>query len=172
MTAVPLPTDNLYKFIALSGVTIFIFGFYTINNESKSVNTLAEEITNYSIKDSIWLVNFDFELELAKMHLTDSTLKIHRKKKLMKTIDSLSKELQDFNRRSAKYKSDKFQAERLKDRIEMGWKVVYGGILLMSFGFVTWYQKHQKYLDYERKLIGLKAEQKLRKVDNKEKSKN
>jgi hypothetical protein len=135
-----LPTDNLYKFLALTGIIILIFSIAVteirlteLESESdyyltqkgelyfdiQSLNSDLDRITDKEI----------FELKRLKNEIRIRVFKLSRTKELL-----LKKSKQT--------------------RTVFRWSIfgVLSGLLISVFGFVLWYNRVQRYLDYKLKL--------------------
>jgi uncharacterized membrane protein len=135
-----LPTDNLYKFLALTGIIILIFSIAITETrltelESESDYYLTQQGELYF---DIQSLNSDldritdkeiFELKRLKNEIRIRVFKLSRTKELL-----LKKSKQT--------------------RTVFRWSIfgVLSGLLISVFGFVLWYNRVQRYLDYKLKL--------------------
>jgi hypothetical protein len=135
-----LPTDNLYKFLALTGIIILIFSIAITEIrltelESESDDYLTQKGELYF---DIQSLNSDldritdkeiFELKRLKNEIRIREFKLSRTKELL-----LKKSKQT--------------------RTVFRWSIfgVLSGLLISVFGFVLWYNRVQRYLDYKLKL--------------------
>jgi hypothetical protein len=66
-----LPPDNLYKFFAIAGITLIIFSFYTINENSKyNLNDLEKELS-FEKKETETLTEISKKKEILTQKLRD-----------------------------------------------------------------------------------------------------
>lgn len=117
-----IPTDNLYKFLAISGLIIFIFfTYFAESTKEKYLNEfyiLDKDNKILTLEKSVVSNDFDKQLEIKK--------------------DSLELE----NRYTFLSKNwDKFIHKRFKLYFWLG----FLGTSISIFGFIMWYLKTQKY---------------------------
>ena len=127
-----LPTDNLYKFIALSGLSIFLFSFF------------IPLYLNYSINQQIAEVLSDLHVVESKMDRLENTPKDspHFERRF-KEVELLNDKVRKANELT-KYL-------RLNQLSVLNYKYigVTIGVFLSVLGFYLWYTRVQKYLDKE-----------------------
>jgi len=127
-----LPTDNLYKFIALAGLLIaFVgYGFQHLDEERWYAQTKVMEVELDALSSS--------SKELVKL-TEEQTLP---NDELSKEYENFQKSLFEFQKKFAPMNSP--GSQKLYQ-----WAGIAGyvGIILSIVGFVLWYQKVQKPLD-------------------------
>ncbi len=144
-----LPTDNLYKFIAIAGLVVFISGIFLMSNsEDKlaevgfSVDTLSsviediQELVHESENNVISsAVNNPNQVEEAADAFVDL---ISERNKLAYRIETINSELE-------------LELETIKKNTWRGFALALLGLLTSSAGFYFWYHRIQKYLDIKLK---------------------
>lgn len=169
-----LPTDNLYKFIAIFGLVIFLFGSYQIFKEQTSFYT---SIKDENIEHSKGL--FEKSKQDSKSIINEEKIKYKRQKiKVLYGINNTSlldeksylniKNKDNFEKDLFELKSLEYEQLLILDN-EFYWdrenKASYTrrnipvlvpyfllsfiGVLLMFVGFRLWYLKTQKFVDIE-----------------------
>lgn len=140
-----LPTDNLYKFMALSGLFLFCFSLYFITTK---VDALEERVYKDGIAYSEWKVKAE-ALEKEIDHLT--TEKSLAAQKSIEVNESLKSKLLEHNINLAKVKHatlySKNNLEQIKHYQQIGFWLKVVSLLLSIFGFALWYFRVQKYQD-------------------------
>lgn len=117
-----LPTDNLYKFLALFGLVLFITGLYFFNDLEKSTFRNIDEL---KIREALNEYAGELKLDsVAQFEIRQDSIRIKH------DINVLSKDLESFK----------------KNMIGYFVILIFGG-LLSVFGFGRWYYKLQKFQD-------------------------
>lgn len=175
-----LPTDNLYKFISIFGLIIFLFSFFLKESLSEKIHTASVQMElirnkkrldsiDYFIADVILKSEYD-KHEHAKLNEEgkhDDTHLFNEIEKFIKKYDVYVLSSSDYEKqlRDLKFYQNQQKINRLYGLI-----LLFIGIFCIVFGFSLWYDKHQKYLDAERKYQGEKFINQLNK-DKKKKNK-
>ena len=136
-----LPTDNLYKFLALSGVLVAVVSVYfviTTAYRSQELARLVEE----NIRISDVLIDFG-EITLNSDAMQEALL----------VLAESTAEIQELN----------FIVDRKNTTIFIGLIVSFAGVVMSYFGFFLWYRRVQIYHDMILKhesesLLGEEAE--------------
>ena len=133
MDQLKLPTDNLYKFVALSGVAIFLL--------------------------AAWLAIYPFGAALefareAEVNMSDLVSDVMEAEK--QGLDTIS---ENQNELLTEYFRNETRAESIV-AMQEGLMTTYAllagiGVLIALFGFTLWYNKTQKYAD---QILRLQAE--------------
>jgi hypothetical protein len=162
------PTDNLYKFLAIFGLVIFIISyFYPIY----LVNDLKVLATDLKMDEKYLYEKLNKELYQSK-HLLESKDTLKNKQLILElfneniiTIDSLENEANQYEKRVENYNIKSKQVERWLDNALAG-KLI--GLMLMIIGFSLWYFKLQKYQDIiiKNEAMKIKNESEKDKVEN------
>lgn len=170
MTVPNLPTDNLYKFMALFGLTLLIFSQYWHFTTSKYAHDMSTEGYEYEAtaemlirhRDSLHNFMIYTTNDLEKQNKLPDSLK---NRALMSAYKERIKEYQD----DIENVTDEFNALTIKNntlatKIERWgmltnwpydfWIMNILGIGLFGSGLVLWYFKYQKYSDAEAKWKG------------------
>jgi hypothetical protein len=126
-----IPTDNLYKFIAIFGLLISLTGTYLFQNNFQEINSeidkLDIEYEQIKVKNpfykKILLLKDSLEINKVIEFKTDSVSFIKRYRKLENRVNSLKHDLQVYI------------------------FIIFLGIGISIFGFCKWYIKLQIYQD-------------------------
>lgn len=135
------PTDNLYKFIAISGVVILIL----------SVGFPFSKATNLSVKEVEITGDYIILLEDSKFGDAPRALFTGDQKKSKEHIDFLNKQTKESKRHLRVVEQKERIAKILKQEIRFyTWVGIVGGALGLAIslcGFFLWYSRVQKYED-------------------------
>lgn len=150
-----LPTDNLYKFIALSGLVLTLFcGAFTIQR----TEALGNSVYKNSIEFSEWKIKNDFlskqiigvEKELTALEQKENPTKEEveklRKKHEQNKTKLLENEILKEKVRLANEYSNS-QSSQLKKYYFWGSITSFFSLVFSAFGFSSWYFKVQRYQD-------------------------
>lgn len=142
MTLPGLPTDNLYKFVALAGLVIFFYGMTTpfvfLNHNLDKIESVAQEAASLS----------------ADVHVLKNSLEVDPVKpgdaaEARKRIEQSA----DAARRNAVLGEKLNMVRRLNqqdaDAGIIGFIVAIIGLLVSTLGFCLWYIRVQVYQDIE-----------------------
>ncbi|ULC58394.1 hypothetical protein MBM09_10720 [Flaviramulus sp. BrNp1-15] len=172
-----LPTDNLYKFISIFGLTILVFSQIWKFQVDKEAFRLGSSI-----------ISDEAELSIIKSDMISTDSFIEKRKRIYQreekdsiSVDStfLNKLLEDKKRLeyekaelANKYNEKVTEANRnLEDfsgwmkLTNRGWLFIVmnlTGTILFFSGMIFWYFKYQRYMDAEKKLEGDKFLKKLK----------
>jgi hypothetical protein len=144
------PTDNLYKFIAIFGLIITLFSVYYNENyvhelAHASINVNAEQ---ESIK--LEIEYFKNRYEQVMSYLEDVT----DREKFLAVSDEINKARLEFQKGVIKAEAN-WKKMKLMDAdwlLAERWAGIMGivlGISLMGAGFLLWYARVQRPLDYQ-----------------------
>lgn len=154
-----LPTDNLYKFIAISGLILIflstVLPAWTIHNMQLEQIEIEGEIDLNIFKTKL------LEEETKRMQKLDEyleSLSPTRYRKLMKSEDKLSKELErtretimDLQNKNMQINIKNKKVKYFVDKItQMKLVFIIGnfiGTMFTYYGFSLWYRRLQKYQD-------------------------
>lgn len=150
-----VPTDNLYKFMALSGVFVLALSFfyeqYTYNNiHETSLGVLEQQnrvaINLSEIEAKVIMNSYEVDMleaeDVENKGMDDVT----------DMVAKLSGEIEAFKglREAADVKND-FLLESLKANTQRAMALILvmrlGGFILAASGFTFWYYKLQRHLD-------------------------
>jgi exopolysaccharide biosynthesis protein len=133
-----LPTDNLYKFMALSGLFILILSVvYPLYRENELTQRLL------ALEGEIEVLNVDiiFQTELAK----------NTKRHSFSLSDPDIPQILRFKEASVKIETQRKQLLFLSSEIEkykrFRWIGVFCGMALILSGFMLWYYRVQRFQD-------------------------
>ena len=139
------PTDNLYKFIAISGVVILIL----------SVGFPFSMATNLLIKEAEITGDYIKLLDESKFEDVPGALFTGDPKKSKEHIDYLNKQTKERNRHLRVVEQKERILKILKQEIKFyTWVGFVGGTLGLAVslcGFYLWYSRVQKYEDINLK---------------------
>ncbi len=143
-----LPTDNLYKFLAFSGLLLIL------------ISTLGAPYSKLILMESLMKASTDLEIYKAEVDFLSEKTKILEDKKKNKTLSnskliSATEDLRDNThkikisqiRATNAFSLEKAKLESLEILEEYQLVGLVFGYLLASFGFVLWYAKVQKISD-------------------------
>jgi hypothetical protein len=141
-----LPTDNLYKFMALSGVALMLAAALLAYGSFRRIQSLADAL---GAETSVAMVKADRIIAETLRAVDDSTLTgQERERRLMELRTptfALGEQAVSLQARSKGLLRD---LKRLSDDVD-GWLIVLwtlGGVLA-SLGFWLWYMRVQRYQD-------------------------
>jgi len=173
-----LPADNLYKFIAIFGLALFVTAFFipdsynkkmwqyrnevmsemkfreesitgSINSADKYIKNISE-ITEKCYKDLAGGENKYFvQVYNEKMQFCND-----QQKKTIEFFDDYISTLEEVKNEGGEYYEDAFSkmdqsSQRYKKESELLTKIcLIAGFFLMLFGFIAWYFRTQRYLDW------------------------
>lgn len=182
-----LPTDNLYKFIAIFGLVLFSIGIYL---EQNSFGIDLKQVIEVNTKMNLLSVESDLIIEYTDNLTTDLTdlYDAYLGDKIPE--DQYWKLYDEYRERhqilEEKLGNHKLGTEELKktmdiknlvaskkesiDSLSQYLKIL--GASLVVFGFILWYSFHQKYLDAERKWKGMEYIEKLKEKVQQDKAEN
>ncbi|GAA3622905.1 hypothetical protein [Flavivirga jejuensis] len=125
-----LPTDNIYKFFALSGLFIIIF---CITSTELKVSDIESDMDNLITQKG----EIEYEIQLLKNN--------YEKEKLN---EKLNLKIFKFNRLD-----ELLQNKTKKIKRVFYWSIfgIIVGVIMCLFGFVCWYNRIQIFLDYKLK---------------------
>lgn len=145
-----LPTDNLYKFIAIAGITIVVTSFLSI---SFQMHEMAILMFDYNTEALVVRENVD---NLGEKVTNLSTLE---KDEIIIESQSILKETNNQELKLAELEGvrqkNTFLFDDFKENFYMFKKFIYLGFGITVYGFILWYLKLQQYLD---KIIKKEAE--------------
>lgn len=152
-----LPTDNLYKFIALFGLVLFSFGHYSkIRMEWENHRTVAknnaEIIYNNKMQDSLRKKLTELQNGPVEINVLVAGKLCQSKEDAMVLFQERILQLEEDAKRlgitQTELKCD-------SDFISKSWislnSMIWFGLLMIITGFLLWYFKLQKYLDKQVK---------------------
>ncbi|CAZ96801.1 hypothetical protein [Zobellia galactanivorans] len=117
-----LPTDNLYKFLSIFGLILFVFGTYLYNTKP---NEIYLKVDDYNVKNQILKTNTE----------KDSIINLHQE--LINEKIKLNVLEEQINR----------DIKRLPKELKMYSVIAIIGLIMIGFGFFKWYFKTQYYND-------------------------
>lgn len=148
------PTDNLYKFIAISGLVCYLFFFFDI---SKKIDLLEEYVSEREVQSAE--LNAETNNLGGATNRMTSLLKQYEKVKPNRAAKAEIKEqqrqlLERFERlavvrakHDAQLSVARGKLESIRDYIKHVELYSYGAIFLFVFGLCLWYERTQKYAD-------------------------
>lgn len=160
-----VPTDNLYKFLAIFGLIIFLASIYLNGMIEEKTHQTASQVEFLENKNRFDSLNVAYEKakldQLMKKHKIEHEENPHTaidEDKMILEIDKYQIEQNKYSDSTLellkKEKELVFYARR--QFVYFIYYVILGfcGILCMIIGFRLWYIKHQVYIDAERKWKG------------------
>jgi hypothetical protein len=133
-----LPTDSLYKFIALSGLFILLLSvIYPLYRE----NELGQRLLTFEGEVEILNVDISFQLELAK----------NTKSHSFSLDDPDIPQILRFKEATAKLETQRKQITFLSSEIDrykrFRWIGICLGMVMILSGFTLWYYRVQRFQD-------------------------
>ena len=145
-----LPTDNLYKFMAIFGLLLVLFSFYWMLSLKMDISErLAFEEAKTGILDSESQRIYERIKLYKKIKADGADVPIEYLRDLENESKILTSETNKLKLESASAKSKFRSAPFLSLTI-----LAIFGVVLVGFGFGAWYILHQKYIDAEIKWKG------------------
>ncbi len=135
-----LPTDNIYKFLALSGLFIIIFSITMTEIKLADIQTDLDIYETQAAELEYEVQSLDSRLE------KDTHNEAYNSEKLVDELKFKNFKLANTNELLRK-KSDKFKRA-------FHWSIfgVIIGAIICLLGFIYWYNRVQRFLDYKLKL--------------------
>ena len=138
-----IPTDNLYKFMALFGLAIFLFAIYFSFTQQQQLS------------DKIHIFLLEFETLSVESKITDELLSNYNELQNPTPEDykEIKKVIYDMHRRKAVFDENKRMVNELRDYrkfnryYEVALLII--GSVLITIGFSLWYDRLQYYQDIE-----------------------
>ncbi len=145
-----IPTDNLYKFIALSGVMLIIFGFfiqfyssYFVLEPNKNLVKVIREIEYKS-------TNLKQDIENFEDKITNNSTK-NQKNYYLNELIKFNNRYEELSKEMANLEGIFIYVKDLTTIVEASIKLgkitIIEGSIFSSLGFLLWYYKVQKYED-------------------------
>lgn len=164
-----IPTDNLYKFIAIFGLVILSLGIYLnskgldelIDNKKRMASAdfrFFQDSVKHAYKrksyDSI-LKQLDEDLESRNNSLDFYKEQLNHMNDIFEEVEKLSEEVNvsHLNLVNNKNEVEAYNIVYNKNALITN-LLVFVGVFLVVYGFIFWYYKHQRYIDAERKWKG------------------
>lgn len=162
-----IPTDNLYKFCAVSGVVLLLFGatfpvqklFETQNNVDRArteINILAQQVAFLAEDQGSLhadLSELENKTDAAVANLASANLPSLRARTatVRKTVNTVSENRRQLLLSSIRLKGNVDHATHLIHRMWLyiagAAMFMFGGLALSRFGFMRWYDRVQKPAD-------------------------
>jgi hypothetical protein len=172
-----LPTDSLYKFIAIFGLIIFLFGGYffyeSLDSDLKITINQVSEIKQKNNELKLYLVQLKMIekriLDISKdiniginCVVTDSIVECDYPQKNIKNTEQkilLNTQIDEFNRVKLLYLQKKYESFDLNSRTDsfktLKWiiacLIIFPSEIIMLIGFILWHHRVQKPIDLESK---------------------
>jgi hypothetical protein len=164
-----LPTDNLYKFLTLSGLALIIFSIWHYDQRADAASLAFAEVSNanrlvstrhevFEATFKLWNSKFThLEKELDRLAPTNSLtdVQVEKAKLLMAAFDDLGNELPKYlednllKKDALQYKLD--LANMAQDKEKQAYNqfrdLFRTGVSLSIFGFALWYLRVQVFQD-------------------------
>lgn len=149
------PTDNLYKFMSLSGLLIIAGSLIVFDHAYKIELRIAEQkVTQEDIRDS----TKDLKWELNYLKGITKKIENSRNQITSKELDILESKLGEIMSKDSSIKLKQLPSKREIARleVELKWLQRYVnlstsgllfGLSISVLGFLLWYNKVQKFLD-------------------------
>lgn len=151
----PIPTDNLYKFLALAGVALVVLGYVVPHDK---INDIERRIAEADAQRLIFT---------AELHALDKDTSLAKQLKTVppEQLKDLTGRLLDVQRKFAQIDGADLQVNVMKKQLEreqaLFRQLVRLGSMLSLSGFVLWYVLVQRPTDLVNKSQGAAAFQQL-----------
>ncbi|GAA4970330.1 hypothetical protein [Algibacter aquimarinus] len=184
-----IPTDNLYKFIAIFGLAIFISSFFLVKDtdlekrdKAGSEYVIAKDLMDFNLKrynESKEVYDYlGDKLQSFKISKeTDLDVFLDHRKDFDESCDLMNLRYQEYydSYRDLLMKqfNNKFYEDLIKFNKSRSSNLIILGSILIVIGFLLWYYKHQRYIDAQKAAEGNKFLELLNHVsENKIKNNN
>ena len=152
-----LPTDNLYKFIALFGLVLFCFGHYSkIRMQWENYRTVAtnnaEIVYNNKMQDSLRKMLTELKNGPVEINVLVAGKLCQSKKDAMVLVQERILQLEEDAKRLEITQTELKCDSDFISKLWISLNFIIGfGLLMIITGFFLWYFKLQKYLDKQVK---------------------
>lgn len=168
MSLISIPTDNLYKFIAISGLVLIVSVMFFAETQVSSIEKL---IINHKTQSKLLDIETSF-LQEKVASLKDEVTYIGESKSLntpSEKVDAINREneensfeLKQLKITRAKFEGEVAATEYLNNKLSRLWPTLlfyFGtGHVLAILGFALWYYKIQRFED--QKMSGVDTRRK------------
>ncbi len=138
MITTSLPADNLYKFLAIAGLSVALLSFYLLQVR------LDRDWERMIQADKQWMASMD---ELKQLARTRYKLKQETRpsiKAVTEAEDEFKKRVVQIRQQTQEENLSRAPTLWLFDELQVA---LYGGLLFLAMGFTLWYFRVQRYLD-------------------------
>ncbi len=159
MNALSFPTDNLYKFIAILGLTSVMSGVILLFNFTDStMNELIEiergtHISEYDLRnlnDDSREIKKDFNI-INEKYSRGEYIALQELLNLENKIENQKASIKEQNYKVVELKLNRDRLDYIREKtkeIKMIFSIMFvGGAIMMFIGFYCWYSRLQKFLD-------------------------
>jgi len=153
------PTDNLYKFLAISGLICLLFFYFDYNQRKESFQNKKDEWLLSALELNSTMDASSSELNTLEQRFEafgSTNMTVEERKK---EWDRAAKFLIDFNKIGVKVEPTQYRlkiVERIDSELKDLYKkyVAYSVVSFLVFiaGLVLWYFKSQRHLDAKEKI--------------------
>lgn len=152
-----IPTDNLYKFIALSGIIIVLLSIYIPKVKIAEVTDKIIDAKESKLILVVKVNNLESQVDRFKDKFGPSIKENKENNKELK-VENLYGELDELNDVLFLLKIERIKQKAITERIEVlenrsveifRWSIItlFNGLVMAFFGFWLWYSKVQKLHD-------------------------
>ena len=142
MDLMQVPTDNLYKFMAISGIILIVAGFilpsYPLIELTVETDRLSVEAAGLSAKWDTYIGFLEIEVEKVKSG-QDLPPEIN--------LEDVLEAVEISAQVSTKVEHMEYYNGIMRDLLKLGCALIFAGILVATWGFRLWYTRLQKYQD-------------------------
>jgi hypothetical protein len=138
MISTGLSADNLYKFVAIAGLSIVLLSFYLLHVRSD------RDWERMIQADKQWMASMD---ELKQLTRTRSKLRQETSPKtraIADADDEFKKRVVQIRQQTQEEYLSRAPTLRLFDELQLA---LYGGLVFIGMGLTLWYFRVQRYLD-------------------------
>jgi hypothetical protein len=126
-----IPTDNLYKFMAISGIILFIAAFLPV-------------VHSFKLKVESIRLNGEIETLQKEIEWASSCINNSKKKKQSEDIEMQRKQVISQIQLNTKIQEHERLVRMQKAEIKFSWFALGLGSFLIVYGFKLWHEKLQK----------------------------
>jgi len=167
-----LPTDNLYKFMAISGIVLFIFSvvFYQTSVRSIETQIITTEQDMSILELQAESLDIDVNALSDEVNTLEETVSKDKATKVDREIkDQIASRLVELNQKNDQQKSKLLEQEINSTKITYQTKLIKlfidelrgyavllaitipGSLVMKGYGFYCWYTRVQQYEDRKMK---------------------
>ena len=138
MITTSLPADNLYKFLAIAGLSVALLSFYLLQVR------LDRDWERMIQADKQWMASMDELKQLARARYKLKQETRPSIKAVTEAEDEFKKRVVQIRQQTQEENLSRAPTLWLFDELQVA---LYGGLLFLAMGFTLWYFRVQRYLD-------------------------
>lgn len=154
------PTDNLYKFLAISGLICLLFFYFDYGQRKESFQNKKDEWLLSALELNSTMEASSRELKVMEQRFETFGSSVNTVEERKKEWDAAAKFLVDFNKVGVKVEPAGYRLQ-IVHRIDSELKDLYKkyiacsvvSFLVFIIGLILWYFKTQRYLDIKEATV-------------------